>query len=486
MSSPLDNLEPKSLWSHFDLLRSTPRASGSEKQVRDKIEAWAKQLGYGTRVDAAGNLVVKVPATPGRETAPIVVLQGHLDMVCEKNEGTAFDFDTEPITILRDGDWIHADNTTLGADNGIGVAASMAAADDPSVVRGPLELLFTVQEETGLDGAFALDGRLLDGRILLNLDSEEWGDFFVGCAGGGNSTLELALKRAPATAGHVALTLRVDGLLGGHSGLNIVDNRANAVKLLAYTLQAFRRAGVPFALTTLHGGDKHNAIPREAWAVLTAAPADVPRLGQLAAARKADFLLEFGAREPALDVSLKPRAEAGSSLDGATRDRVIDLLIALPHGVDTMSQDIKGMVETSTNVARVRVEGDVLTVLTSTRSSVKPPLENLRDRIRAIADLSGATITHGEAYPGWQPDMTSPLLKTCEDVYEKLHGRRPRVTAIHAGLECGVIGERVPGMRMMSFGPDLRDVHSPREKVSISTTALFWDYLKALLAELSA
>jgi dipeptidase D len=486
MSNPLENLEPRSVWQHFDALRSIPRPSGKEAAVRAHIEAWARARGWSTHVDQPGNLIVRVPATPGHEKAPIVVLQGHLDMVCEKNEGTAFDFETQPIEIVRDGDWIRANNTTLGADNGIGVAASMAAADDPSVERGPLELLFTVEEETGLDGAFALDGSLVEGRILLNLDSEEWGDFFVGCAGGGNSTIELPLHRAPLPAGFVAHVLRVEGLLGGHSGLNIVNNRANAVKLLAMTLQAFRAAGLPFVLGTLHGGDKHNAIPREATAALAFAPADAARFQAVVATKKADFMVEFGTREPALDVALKQGVSIEPWLDVATTGRALDLLIAHPHGVDTMSQDIAGMVETSTNLARVRVEGDKLVLLSSTRSAVKPPLEALRDRIRAVADLAGATITHGAAYPGWQPDMASPLLQTCVGVYERLHGRQPRVTAIHAGLECGVIGERAPGMRMISFGPDLRDVHSPREKLNIPTTALFWDYLKALLKELAA
>jgi len=486
MSNPMENLEPRSVWQHFGALTRIPRPSGKEAAVRAHIEGWAKARGWATHVDPAGNLIVKVPGTPGHEKAPVVVLQGHLDMVCEKDEGTAFDFDTQALEVIRDGDWIRADNTTLGADNGIGVAASMAAADDPSVVRGPLELLFTVEEETGLDGAFALDGSLIDGRILLNLDSEEWGDFFVGCAGGGNSTISLPLVAAPAPAGFVPYLLRVEGLLGGHSGLNIVNNRANAVKLLAMTLQAFRAAGLPFVLATVHGGDKHNAIPREATAAFAASPADQARFEAVLAAKKADFLVEFGAREPALAVTMKPGVSVEAWTDAATTRRVLDLLIAHPHGVDTMSQDIAGMVETSTNLARVRIEDGKLVVLSSTRSAVKPPLEALRDRIRAVADLVGATITHGAAYPGWQPDMASPLLKTCEDVFERLYGKRPHVTAIHAGLECGVIGERVPGMRMISFGPDLRDVHSPREKLHIPTTALFWDYLKALLADLAA
>jgi len=486
MSNPLEHLEPKSVWQHFDLLRSTPRGSGNEAAVRAKIEAWAKARDYRTTIDRAGNLIVKVPGRPGYEKAPIVVLQGHLDMVCEKNEGTAFDFEKDPIEIVRDGDWIRANNTTLGADNGIGVAASMAAADDPGVTRGPLELLFTVQEETGLDGAFALDGSLIQGRILLNLDSEEWGDFFVGCAGGGNSTIRLPLEPPAAPRGQNGFLVKVEGALGGHSGLNIVNNRANAVRLLARALRDLQRAGTfpGVELGSITGGDKHNAIPREATAHL-AADATIEQLRDALASWRADVAAEFGLREPDLAITVSAAPLPAWTLTKTSADRVVDLLMALPHGVDTMSQDIAGMVETSTNLARVRVEGGHVVVLMSTRSSIQGPLEALRVRIGTIAALAGAVVDHGEAYPGWQPDMASPLLKTCEDVFERLYGKRPRVTAIHAGLECGVIGERAPGMRMISFGPDLRDVHSPREKVSISTTALFWDYLKALLAELA-
>ena len=483
MTDVLAGIEPKALWGHFDDIRKIPRASRKEEAVRAHIRRWAADRGFESVVDAAGNLIVYVPATQGYEGGETVILQGHLDMVCEKNEDTVFDFDKDPILLARDGDWISAQGTTLGADNGIGVAAAMGLADDPSVKHGPLELLFTIDEETGLNGAFNLDGSLFKGKNLVNMDSEEWGYIFVGCAGGGDMHLDLPLTRKPIPAGYATYSLKVRGLLGGHSGLNIVDNRANAVRLLATTLQAFRAADKPFSLVDFNGGDKHNAIPRESNAVF-AGPADaLADFKALAAEAHAGFMLEYGKREPEITVTVDPCECAGDAIDGTTW---LDFIQAIPHGVETMSLDIAGLVDTSTNLARAKVEGEHLKVLTSTRSSVAPPLETLRDKIRAVAVLAGASYEMGKPYPGWQPDMDSPLLATCLRVYEKLYGKAPEVTAIHAGLECGIVGEKIPGLKMISYGPDLRDVHSPREKVSISTTALFWDYTKAVLEDLAS
>ena len=484
--NPLMDLEPRSVWGHFDDIRRIPRPSGKEAQLREHVIRWAKELGFEHAMDEIGNLVVYVPATAGHEQASTVTLQGHLDMVCEKNEETVFDFDTEPLRILREGDWIMADGTTLGADNGIGLAAAMAAADDPSVVHGPLELLFTVDEETGLNGAFDLDGSLIKGSYLLNMDSEEWGYVFVGCAGGGDSNISLPLVSVPPSPGRLTLSLQVKGLLGGHSGLNIIDNRANAVKALAILLQAARAAAVDVHLVRFEGGDKHNAIPREARALIQIPESSRELLAEVVARCEGDLNAEFGKAETDLRVLLEASGdEVVAVYAGDMRDRILDLLAALPHGVETMSRDIEGMVETSTNLARARIDGGSLDLLMSTRSSVASALENLRDRIRAVSELAGATVVHGAAYPGWQPDMDSPLLQTWLDVYKDLYGVEPEVTAIHAGLECGIIGEKVPGMKMISYGPDLKDVHSPKEKLNISTTALFWDFTKALLARLA-
>jgi dipeptidase D len=486
MSNPFEGLEPRLLWQHFDAIRAVPRPSGKEERIRAHLLEWAGSRRLDARTDAIGNVVVKVPATPGHEKAPAVVLQGHLDMVCEKNEEVVFDWASDAIRVRRDGDWIATEGTTLGADNGIGLAAALAVAEDPGAVHGPLEILATVDEETGLHGAYGLDASLLEGRLLLNLDSEEDGVLFVGCAGGGDSHLTLKPEHGVRPSGRAPFTVTVKGLLGGHSGLNIVENRGNAIKLTVGVLQAYRAAGVAFSLASINGGDKHNAIPRECRAVILAATGEPARLKSLAADCATGFVAEFGGLEKGLSVAVAEGGDvAGTVLTADATGLTLDLLNALPHGVTAMSRDLAGLVETSTNLARVRTENGAVSVLCSTRSSVASALEALRDRIRAVATLSGAHVEHKPAYPGWQPDMESPLLATCRGVYQRLSGNPPHITAIHAGLECGIIGERVGGMRMISFGPDIKGAHSPDERVSTPSTARFYAYLLAVLAELA-
>ena len=485
MTSPLANLEPKFIWSHFDQIRQIPRPSRHEEKIIAHIKKWADERKFEWVEDKTRNLCVRVPATTGHEKARVVIVQGHLDMVAEKDSGTEFDFLNDPIPCRVDGDWVVADKTTLGADNGIGLAAGLAAADDPAVVHGPMELLFTIDEETGLTGATDLDASLLKGKVLLNLDSEEDGVIFVGCAGGATTEVEFDLHRAAAPAGHVALKLQVSGLKGGHSGLNIIDNRANSIKVLTRIVTRWLDKS-PVFIDSMEGGNKHNAIPREASAVVYVPEAFVADATAIAEAEKAAIITEYLTIDGGLAVAVSKADGSGkpASID-ATR-RLAAMLIALPDGVSSMSRDIAGLVETSSNLAIIATNGDKVDITTSSRSSVASALRGVLDEGKSVVALAGGRYTEVGAYPAWQPNMASPLLKTCKSVFQRLYGKEPKVTAIHAGLECGIIGEKIgEGADMISFGPQLEGVHAPGEKVQISTVSRFWDFYKEVLKELA-
>lgn len=484
MTSPLANLEPKSLWSHFDQLRQIPRPSRKEEKVREHVKKWAAERKFAVREDAIGNVCIVVPATKGHEKAPIIIVQGHLDIVAEKDKATEFDFDKDPIQVKVDGDWVVAEHTTLGADNGMGVAAAMASADDPSVVHGPLELLFTIDEETALTGASNLDPKILQGRTLLNLDSEEDWSLFVGCAGGCTTTTTLAVKRVPAPDGYVACKLEVTGLKGGHSGLAINENRGNSIKILARVLHLWLQKH-DVLVGSIEGGNKHNAIPREASAVVFLPKAAVAGAKEMAANLQKRALTEIATIDPGLEIKLTDAPSAPQPVDADGSRRLVGLLIAMPHGVVAMSRDIAGLTETSTNLAVIATDDKAITITTSSRSSVEAALRFTLDQVAAVVTLAGATCTEAGGYPGWQPNMASPLLKTCKAVYKELRGKDPNVTAIHAGLECGIIGEKLGGADMISFGPLLEGVHAPGERVSISSAAKFWEFYKAVLKHLA-
>jgi len=485
MTSPLANLEPKFIWNHFDQIRQIPRPSRHEEQIIAHIKKWADERKFEWVEDKTLNLCVRVPATPGHEKARIVIIQGHLDMVAEKDSGTEFDFLKDPIPCRVDGDWVIADKTTLGADNGIGLAAGMAAADDPDVVHGPMELLFTIDEETGLTGATSLDGALLKGKILLNLDSEEDGVLFVGCAGGATSEIEFDLHRAAAPSGYVALKLSVSGLKGGHSGLNIIDNRANSIKVLTRIVTRWLDKH-DVLVDSMEGGNKHNAIPREANAVLYVPEAFVADATAIAEAEKAAILTEFQTIDGGLAVAVAKTDGSGKPASLDATKRLAHMLIALPDGVSSMSRDIDGLVETSSNLAIIVTHGDKVDITTSSRSSVASALRGVLDEAKCVVALAGGRYKEVGAYPAWQPNMASPLLKTCKSVFQRLYGKEPKVTAIHAGLECGIIGEKIgTDADMISFGPQLEGVHAPGEKVQISTVGRFWDFYKEVLKELS-
>ena len=481
----VSELEPTALWRHFDTILTIPRASKDEGRMRDHIVASADGLGLAHHADAAGNLVVRKPATTGHEGAGITVLQSHLDMVQEKNADVAFDFASDAIVPEMQGEYLTAAGTTLGSDNGIGVAAMLAVMGETAFPHGPLELLFTIDEETGLTGAARLDGGLVQGRRLINLDSEEDGVLYVGCAGGGDTQLTVELGTAPAPEAGIALAVALRGLKGGHSGVDIHLQRGNAVKLLGRALWAVRLLGHRYDLARFDGGSAHNAIPREAFATVV-----VPADGQSALLAALDREVaairdEYAPADPGITLAADAMNRPSTVWDPATTESVLRLVNALPHGVDAMSYDIPDLVETSINLATV-VPGDgSLRVGLSSRSSVDSALDAMRRRVRAIGVLAGAAVDEGEAYPGWKPDLESPLLEVVKTVHRRQFDRDPGVKAIHAGLECGILGKKVPGMDMISFGPRIEFPHSPDERVHVESVAGFYRLLEATLTALA-
>lgn len=481
----VSELEPAALWRHFDTILTIPRASKDEGRMRDHVAASADRLGLAHHADAAGNLVVRKPATPGHEGAEITILQSHLDMVQEKNADVAFDFATDAIVPQRQGDYLTATGTTLGSDNGIGVAAMLAVMGKTAFPHGPIELLFTIDEETGLTGAARLDGGLVQGRRLINLDSEEDGVLYVGCAGGGDTQLTVPLGTAPAPETGVALAVALRGLKGGHSGVDIHLQRGNAVKLLGRALWAARRQGRGFDLARFAGGSAHNAIPREAFATVVA-PADGQSALLGALDREVSAIREeYAPADPAMRLTADATTRPGTVWDGETTERVLRLVNALPHGVEAMSYDIPDLVETSVNLATVVPVDGSLRVGLSSRSSIDSALEAMRRRVRAVGALAGAAVEEGEAYPGWKPDLESPLLDVVTAVHRRAFDREPGVKAIHAGLECGILGKKVPGMDMISFGPRIEFPHSPDERVHVASVARFYTLLQDTLTALA-
>jgi len=483
----LENLKPQLVWRHFDAMLQIPRPSKHEEQISQHVISWAESKGFQVKRDAAGNLVVRVPATPGKENAPTVVLQGHLDMVAEKNQDVDFDFLKDAIKPRIEGDHLYATGTTLGADNGIGLAGGMAVAEDPDAVHGPLELLMTVDEETGLTGAMQLDPSLLEGRLMINLDTEEDGAIYIGCAGGSTTRIRFEVFREDAAAGSKPIHIAVRGLRGGHSGMEIHENRGNALKCIARTLNALRKAGVDFAVVSMTGGSKHNAIPREADAVLRVAAAHEAKLKEAVTKIEAVLRDEFGEIDPNLKLEVKA-AEGDTSKvwTNADRDRILDSLLACPNGVMSMSRAVAGLVETSNNLAVMEMDGNKVEILGSSRSSVMPSLQGAVEQVAAVFRLAGAEVEEMDGYPSWKPNPNSPLLGVAKKVHKELFNKEPHLRAIHAGLECGLIGEKFPGMDMISIGPSIEGPHSPDERVQISTVENFYTLLKGVLKTLAA
>ncbi len=481
----IESLEPGVLWRHFAALAAVPRGSKNEAAAAQYVMKAAAERGIGAERDSAGNVVIRLPASPGHESAETVVLQGHLDMVCEKNAGTDHDFDNRGVRAVVDGEWVRAEGTTLGADNGIGVAAALALLDDRSAVHGPIEILLTIDEESGMSGAKALKAAWLKGRRMLNLDSEEDGTLYVGCAGGGNSEIEILLRRDPPPKGFKALRVEVSGLRGGHSGLNIGENRANAIKLLVRLL-VDAADKMPLKLGSIDGGNKHNAIPREAWAVAFVPSRREDTFRKLAAEWRDVFRRESGTIEPGLRIAVAPAPpERPRPMTAPAARRTLDLLAALPHGALGMSQDLPNLVETSSNLAVAATSERSVRIVTSSRSSVAPTLRAVLGSIAAACRLAGVECVQAGGYPGWKPNMDSHLLRVARETCKAMYGADPKVTAIHAGLECGIIGEAIPGMDMLSFGPQIEGAHSPDERVRVASVARFYDFLKGVLRALA-
>ncbi|HEY2291643.1 MAG TPA: aminoacyl-histidine dipeptidase [Thermoanaerobaculia bacterium] len=482
----VSDLAPQPLWKHFDALLRIPRPSKHEERARRYVIERAEARGLTWRQDATGNVVVEKPASPGKAGSPVVVLQGHLDMVTEKNSGTVHDFDRDPIVPRRDGDWVKATDTTLGADNGIGAAALLALMEADDLVHGPLELLFTVDEETGLTGVLALDPQAiaLRGRLLLNLDSEEEGAVTIGCAGGSTSRLTLPLETAPAPDQTTVLDVKLSGLKGGHSGMEIHLQRGNAVKLLARVLLAALQQS-PYHLASFQGGNKQNALPREATArVVLPTEAQGPFTAAVEA-ETAAIQDEIRAVDPDLKIGIAEAASPERVWTAASTRKALDLLNALPHGVLAMSNDIPGLVETSLNLATAASADGSLSILLSIRSSVASAMRTTKRGLRAIAELAGADVQENDGYPSWKPNLDSPLLATFRQLHHQKLGTDPELKAVHAGLECGVLGEKFSGLDMISFGPVIQGAHSPDERVEIGSVGRFWGLLGEVLGTLA-
>ncbi len=485
MGNVLGSFKPELVWKHFEELCNCPRPSKKEEKAVEYVVGFAKSKNLEVIKDSFGNVIIKKPASPGKENLKTVILQGHLDMVCEKNRDVEHDFDNEGIKPYIDGDWVKAKGTTLGADNGIGVAAALAVLEDPTLNHGPIECLFTLDEETGLTGASSLGTGLLKGEILINLDSEELGAFFIGCSGGKNTQPKFTFKKENLPADSACFEVKVAGLQGGHSGLEIHTGRGNAIKIITRLL---RQASKKFnlRLSKVEGGNKHNAIPREAFAIVSIENKTKDNFLKFVDEFNSIVKAENSTIEPNLKVSAEPVSNVDSVMDLKTQMNILNALHSVPHGVIKMSADIPGLVETSTNLAVVLTENNEVKIVTSQRSSVQTEIEDIADVVSSVFELAGAEVKMGEGYPGWKPNVDSEILKIFKSSYKELYGTDAEIKAIHAGLECGILGEKYPGLDMISFGPTMNDVHSPDEKLKISTVEPFYTLLSKVLENIPA
>jgi dipeptidase D len=479
VSDALSVLEPALLWERFFELTRIARPPKEEAAAREHVLAWAAARSLESAVDGEGNVVVRVPATRGREDAPVVVLQAHLDMVCERDPASPFDPREGRIDVRVDGDWVRANETTLGADNGIGVAAALAVADDPAIEHGPLELLFTVSEEQGLDGAKALDASLVTGRLLLNLDGTSDDALTIGCAGSDHTHLRLRLHPESAPPDHVACRVEVSGAKGGHSGGDIALGRANAVKTLGRVL-----ASAPVRLGAIEGGVSRNALPRAAHAVVAVNAASVESWRAAMASELDTIVREYAGTDDGLVLTVEP-AELGEVARADTSRRVLDLLNAIPSGVLALNPGSHEPVQTSTSLTTVTTHEGVLTLGSMTRSSNAAALDGVLETMHALARLGDAEIDVRRSYPPWEPDLQSALLATARQTQRRLVGSDPTLVVVHGGLECAVLGQRLPGVQTLSIGPEMTGLHAPGEKVRISSTQRFYRLLGALLDDLS-
>ncbi len=482
MNKEIFKLQPTSVWKNFYSLTQIPRPSHHEDRIQEFMVKFGNDLGLETIKDEVGNIIIRKPATAGMENRKGIVLQTHLDMVPQKNSDKDHDFAKDPIEAYIDGDWVTANGTTLGADNGMGVAATMAVLEATDLVHGPVEALFTCDEETGMTGAFGLKPGLLKGDILLNLDSEDEGELYVGCAGGTNANTTFTYKEEPVQQGLAAFKLSITGLKGGHSGLEIILQRGNSNKLMnRFLMHAV--ADLDLRLSTIEGGSLRNAIPRESFAIVTVPPSKADELVKSVAKHEKLYRSELSAVEPDLKFTIAATAVPNTVIDAETLNRVMKAINACPNGVMRMSDDMIGLVETSTNLASVKTVNGTIAIQCLLRSSVDSSQADLGGMIKDVFELAGGKVILDGTYPGWKPNMKSAILITMQDVYQKLYGRIPEIKAIHAGLECGLLGGVYPNWDMISFGPTIRFPHSPDEKVHIASVEKFWNFLVSTLKD---
>ena len=478
MKNVLAGLQPQLVFKYFEEISQIPRGSGNEKEISDYLRKFGEDLGLETIQDEALNIIIRKPATKGYENAPGVVLQGHMDMVCEKNKGTNHDFTKDPLQLRIDGDYIYATDTTLGADNGIAVAMGLAVLASNDIEHPALEVLVTVDEEAGMSGAMALDGNLVKGKYILNLDSEEEGHLLVSCAGGVTALSTIPVEFTDADSSKVSYSLEIKGLLGGHSGMDIIKQRANSNKLLGRLLNLI---SIDFDLAKVEGGSKNNAIPRESDCVLMINPSDKETFVSDVERITATFKHEFSTSDPGLEVICKETTAPAKVLNCDSKSRVISMLNIIPNGIQTMSMDIENLVESSTNIGVLRTTDSAVTFECAVRSSVGSLKTDITNRMELLTKQLNGTLQLISDYPAWEYAKNSQLEKMCIDAYKNLTGNEPIIMALHAGLECGLLLEKMPHAEAISFGPNMYDVHTPNEHLSISSTENTWKFLLAVL-----
>jgi len=482
----ITDLEPKLVWQCFDEITKVPRPTHHLEKMREFLVDWATRHNIPVKTDEVGNVMMSKPATPGHENAPTIILQGHQDMVAEKRNDKEHDFLTNPITTIVDGDWVKADGTTLGADNGMGCASAMAVLLDDSLVHGPIECLFTVDEEQGLIGANGLQKGFVTGEILLNLDSEEHGQLVIGCAGGMVSIATLGYSAETPAAGRKYFKVHLNHMKGGHSGMEIGLGRGNAnQQLCRFLWNCDKKFGI--SLSQIDGGNLANAIPREAWAIVGVDAGKVEAFRQYAEdfdrLIHAEFLLAEGKD---FTFTVEETAIPEKVIDDKTAHRLVAAMFACPNGVQGMSNAVEGLIETSCNLASVKmIEGDKIEVTVHIRSSVDSRRDEVGDRVSALFAMIGGSIRVEDSYVGWAPNPESKVLKVAEKSFEDLFNEKPRVEALHAGLECGLFLEKMPGLDMVSFGPTLKDIHSPSEKANIESVKKYWKFLREIITRLA-
>ncbi len=482
MDQSITSLKPEILWHYFNEILEIPRPSKKEEKIRQYLLDFGKKHQLETFQDKIGNVIIKKAATQGKENSKIVVLQSHMDMVCEKNSDKIHDFEKDPIIAYVDGEWVKAKGTTLGADDGIGIAAQLAILASNKIPHGPIECLFTTDEETGLTGAKNLAPDVLKGKILLNLDSEDEGQLFIGCAGGKDTTIEMQYKKEAVPENHTSFKIMVNGLSGGHSGDEINKGLGNANKILNRLL--WMASEYEIKLSHFDGGNLRNAIAREAFAIISIPQNKANNFKNFVNSYFKTVKLEFKITDPGVNIETEKTASPEFIFDAVSQKNLLNSIYACPHGVIAYSAEIPNFVETSTNLAAVKTLNDYIKITTSQRSSVESAKDNIANMVRAAFDLTGAKIYHSDGYPGWTPNPNSEIVKLTAASYKSLFNEEPEVLAIHAGLECGLIGAIYPEMDMISFGPTIKGAHSPDERIHIGTTSKFWDLLIDVLSKI--